>query len=161
MVDPEERRRVRIHGKKQNQQHLKQGAKPVRCQRFFVGATHSQYFGVRQVEAASRQQARPHTKFAAMGRLWERATDHAEASEKQEQDQSPAGQVAETTPWVRRTGRDWYLQGCSRSDLLECIAEPNEPETPRSAENDGDESEVEWAGREDYVLWQTRHPQEF
>ncbi|TKA66363.1 hypothetical protein B0A55_10258 [Friedmanniomyces simplex] len=134
-----------------NQRRFAEGAKEVPCQRFFVGAEHSQYFEVCRTEETTAEQARPHTKHGAMQRIWERANDHAEATERRKREAIQPGDSTETTPWIRRTGWDWYLNGCDRGDLLESIAEPGESD--KGEGHDGGESEEEWAGKVDRVAW--------
>ena len=135
------------------------GAKEVECQRMFVQGPHSQYFEVSRTASVPDNQARPHTKFGAMRRIWERANAHAEASERRKRDAIRPGDTTETTPWVRRTGWDRYLEGCDRSDLIKAIAPPDEEEEPtRQPGNDGQEGEdgqERWWRQEDQVVWRT------
>lgn len=110
--------------KKETRKRVEQGARKIHCQRMFVQGEHSQFFEVRQAEAASSEQARPRTKFGAMQRIWERSIEYVEAREREKKDTIAAGGITETTPWIRRTGWDRYLKGCSRNDLLASVAEP-------------------------------------
>ncbi|KAK1051294.1 hypothetical protein LTR74_016867 [Friedmanniomyces endolithicus] len=130
------------------QRRFATGAKEVECQRLFL-----QVFEVcRSVDVPS-EQAHPHTKHGAMRRIWMRANEYAEASEKHKEDAIQPGDTTETTPWIRRTGWDRFLSGCDRSDLLEVIAEPEE-----SDEKDhgaAEESEEEWDWKVDRALWKT------
>ncbi|KAK0835177.1 hypothetical protein LTS02_018173, partial [Friedmanniomyces endolithicus] len=88
-----------------------------------------------------------------MQRIWMRANEYAEASEKRKQDAIQPGDTTETTPWIRRTGWDRYLSGCDRSDLLEVIAQPEESD---KRDRSGDESsEEEWERKVDQALWKT------
>ena len=135
------------------QRRFTTGAKEVKCQRFFVQGAHSQYFEVGRTADAPAIQARPHTKYGAMQRIWLRANEYAEASEKRKQDAIQPGDTTETTPWIRRTGWDRYLSGCDRSDLLEVVAEPEESdERERSREQ---EREEEWERKVDQTLWKS------
>ncbi|KAK6365036.1 hypothetical protein LTR81_028063, partial [Elasticomyces elasticus] len=86
-----------------------------------------------------------------MQRIWMRANEYADASEKRKQDAIQPGDTTETTPWIRRTGWDRYLAGCDRSDLLEVIAEPEESDEKQH--DVAEESEEEWNGKVDQALW--------
>ncbi|KAK3616136.1 hypothetical protein LTR56_026161 [Elasticomyces elasticus] len=103
------------------------------------------------------EQAHSHTKHGAMQSIWERANEHAEASERRKQDATQSGDTTETTPWIRRTGWDRYSSGCDRSNLLEAIAEPEEGDDQDCNNGRGadDEGGGQWVRKVDYVLWKT------
>ncbi|KAK4900454.1 hypothetical protein LTR49_027449, partial [Elasticomyces elasticus] len=133
------------------QRRFATGATEVECQRLFVQGAHSQYFEVSRSTDVPAKQARAHTKHGAMQRIWMRANEYADASDKRKQDAIQPGDTIETTPWIRRTGWDRYLAGCDRSDLLRVIAEPEESDEKQH--DAAEECEEEWNGKVDQALW--------
>ncbi len=107
------------------QRRFQQGAKQVRCQRFFPSRHGSSYFEVRQPEAATAEQIHASTSEVAWSRAWQRANEYWELMQEEANSKIQQGEATEVTPWLKRTGWLKYLDGCDRENLLEAVRQPN------------------------------------
>jgi uncharacterized C2H2 Zn-finger protein len=102
---------------------FEQASKRVYCQRFFPMYHGSQYFEVRRLKEAQRDQ----TRVIREG-LWSRIQEEAQKSWQEavrlSQEKIKEGEPTDGNPWLDRTGWAKYLKNVDKAELLSVIEEP-------------------------------------
>ena len=109
------------------ERRVQEATRGVHCQRFFSSRHGSQYFEVRQ--SVESQTGGPQPISTDGEALWaelrKRITTKWAEVEKKARTTIQEGERDEVNPWLERTQWQPYLVGLERSELLECVEEPD------------------------------------